>query len=265
MAFIEVKNVYHAFKLVDKANPWLEVLQGVSLDIERESFVTLLGPSGCGKTTLLRVIDGLISPMAGEVYIDGHLVTGPDLDRAMVFQDFNLLPWRTTLGNVEFGLELQGHPRAIRKEKAQAAIVAVGLQGFESSFPYQLSGGMRQRVGLARALCTDPQTLLMDEPFCALDPQIRELMQIELLKLWGARKRTVVFVTHSIDEAIFLSDYVVLFTGRPGRLRETVLIDLPRPRWQNAVALKASPRFLEYRKDLWEKLKEEIAFTSVQV
>lgn len=234
------------------------MLDDVSFSIQDGTFVSFLGPSGCGKTTLLRVLDGLIRPARGEVRIDGEVVRRPVADRAMVFQEFNLLPWRTAQKNIEFALEMQGVDRATRRRKTQETLRLVGLDGFENYYPHQLSGGMKQRVGLARALSTAPAYLFMDEPFGALDPQIRELMQVELLKLLEVDRKTVVFVTHSVDEAIFLSDRIVMFSARPGRILTTIDIDLPRPRWSDDESIKASDKFVEYRKEIWHLLKHEL-------
>jgi NitT/TauT family transport system ATP-binding protein len=261
---IEVSSVSHAF--VRKDDDPLHVLDDVSCAIPDRSFVSLLGPSGCGKTTLLRILDGLVRPNIGQVRIDGEVVRGPVVGRAMVFQEFNLLPWRTTQKNIEFALEAQGADRATRRTRAEATLKLVGLEGFAGYFPHQLSGGMKQRVGLARALSVAPSYLFMDEPFGALDPQIRELMQIELLKLLELERRTVVFVTHSVEEAIFLSDQIIVFSARPGRIIRTIDVDLPRPRWTNDEELKASARFVEYRKEIWHLLKLQLthALTDTQ-
>jgi len=180
-----------------------------------------------------------------------------------VFQEFNLLPWRTTMRNVELGLELQGTPKAERSRIARENLRKVGLGGFEGYFPHQLSGGMKQRVGIARALSVSPDLLLMDEPFGALDPQIRELMQIEMLKLLETEARTVVFVTHSVDESIFLSDRIVIFSARPGRILAIIDVDLPKPRWRDEEKIKISPAFVRYRSHIWHMLKSELQRTQV--
>ena len=253
---IEVSAVSHAFER-ENEEPLL-VLDDVSCAIRTGTFVSLLGPSGCGKTTLLRILDGLVTPLAGEVRIDGEIVRRPAASRAMVFQEFNLLPWRTTQKNVEFALELQGVPRAERRTRAAGTLRLVGLDGFAKYYPHQLSGGMKQRVGIARALGVAPKYLFMDEPFGALDPQIRELMQIELLKLLEVDRKTVVFVTHSVDEAIFLSDQIIMFSARPGRVITIIDIDLPRPRWSNDEEIKACDQFIRYRQQIWHLLKREL-------
>jgi NitT/TauT family transport system ATP-binding protein len=255
---IEVRGVSHGFARDGKFGDIFPVLDGVSFSIPDGRIVSLLGPSGCGKTTLLRIIDGLIRPMAGEIRIDGTAIRKPATDRAMVFQEFNLLPWRTAVRNIEFATELHGLPRGERRGRAEQVLKRVGLDRFANYYPHQLSGGMKQRVGLARALGTNPKILLMDEPFGALDPQIREIMQIELLKLLEDEGKTIVLVTHSIDEAIFLSDQVVIFSANPGRVLTTIDIELPRPRWSNDEALKASPEFVRYRHELWHLMKEQL-------
>jgi NitT/TauT family transport system ATP-binding protein len=255
---IEVERVSHGFPQGARGDAIFPVLDDVSFAIRDGRIAALLGPSGCGKTTLLRIIDGLIRPLAGEIRIDGAMVRKPATDRAMVFQEFNLLPWRTALRNIEFAAELQGLSRSERQMRALSALQRVGLEKFSGYYPHQLSGGMKQRVGLARALSTNPRVLLMDEPFGALDPQIREIMQIELLKLLEAEGKTIVLVTHSIDEAIFLADTVVIFSANPGRVIATVEIELPRPRWSNDEALKASAEFVAYRRMLWHILKEQL-------
>jgi NitT/TauT family transport system ATP-binding protein len=255
---IEVLGVSHGFPRGQGDGDIFPVLDDVSFAIKDGSIVSLLGPSGCGKTTLLRIMDGLIKPLSGEIRIDGIRVRKPATDRAMVFQEFNLLPWRNARRNVEFAGELHGLPRAERTRRAAEALKRVGLERFAGYYPHQLSGGMKQRVGLARALGTDPKCLLMDEPFGALDPQIREFMQIEMLKLLESEGKTIVLVTHSIDEAIFLSDTVVIFSANPGRVIGTIDIELPRPRWANDEEIKASPAFVGYRQQLWHLLKEQL-------
>jgi ABC-type nitrate/sulfonate/bicarbonate transport system ATPase subunit len=207
-----------------------KVLEDIDLRIEAGEFFVIVGPSGCGKTTLLRILQGLAHPTGGRATIGGHVVTGPGTDRAFVFQHDALYPWRTVTRNVVFGLELQGIDRKEAAARAQAMIALVGLRGFESYYPHELSGGMRQRVNLARALAIEPSILLMDEPFAALDALTRESMQRELLRIAAVAGTTVVFITHQIDEAILLGDRVAVFSPRPGRLKEIIDIDLARPR-----------------------------------
>jgi NitT/TauT family transport system ATP-binding protein len=256
---IEIKDVSHCYRRRDGGEHW--ALRDVSLDIAPGSFVSFLGTSGCGKTTLLRIANGLIAPSHGAVTIDGKRVAGPSADRAMVFQEFNLLPWRNARHNVEMPLEVLGFGARRRAEISAKALEQVGLAKFGQFYPHQLSGGMKQRVGLARALAIDPTYLFMDEPFGALDPQIREMMQIELMKiLERARdiRKTVVFVTHSVDEAVFLSDRIVMFGGQPGRIIADIAIDLPRPRWRDEEALKRGPQFVDYRHTIWHMLKQQL-------
>lgn len=233
----------------------LLVLDSVSFSVPRNQFVCLLGPSGCGKTTLLRVVVGLTEADGGEVLVDGRPVKGTGQDRCMVFQNYGLLPWRTVRDNVEFGLEVRGGSGAERRAVCQRSIEKVGLQGFEHHYPHQLSGGMQQRTGLARALSKDPKILLMDEPFAAVDMQTRELLQEELLKIWNTTETTVLFVTHSVEEAVYLGDRVIVMAPRPGRIRADVKVDLPRPRYTSDV--KSSPRFGELSGLVREMLRHE--------
>ena len=227
-------------------------LDRIDLTINQGEFVSLIGPSGCGKTTLLKIVDGLLSHDAGEVTVRGAKVKGPGPERAVVFQSFALLPWRTVEGNIVFGLELKGVKKAACREIAQRYINMVGLKGFERRYPGQLSGGMQQRVGLARALAVDPDILLMDEPFGALDAQTRTLLQADLERIWEADQKTVVFVTHAMDEAVFLSDRVVIMSPRPGRIHEIVEVDLPRPRGEE---VRKDPRFVELTSYVWDVLR----------
>lgn len=242
------------FEQNDPRKPGLVALYDISLAIRKNEFVSLLGPSGCGKTTLIRIIAGLLTADRGDVLVNQQGVTAPGHDRCMVFQQFGLLPWRTVLSNVEFGLEIEGMAREERRAVAEKYLELVGLKGFESYYPHQISGGMQQRVGIARALSKKPEILLMDEPFGAVDAQTREQLQEELLKIWAQTETTVVFVTHSIDEAIYLSDRVLVMQARPGRIKEEVRIDLPRPRWEGDV--KADPRFAQLRARLRDSLRD---------
>src|SRR5262252_7745726 len=229
---IDVRRVSKTFhRLRGKIDSPVEALRDVSLQVMPGEFVCLVGPSGCGKTTLLRLMDGLLEPDAGQVLIDGRVQPGPGPQAGFVFQSFRLLPWRTVLDNVEFPLEIQKLSRTARRARAQDYLRLVGLDGFEHSYPHELSGGMQQRVGLARALAIEPRILLMDEPFAALDAQTREFMQMELSRIWEKLGIAVVFVTHSLDEALFLADRVVLISPRPGRVQELLTVSLPRPRW----------------------------------
>ena len=232
-----------------------KVLDAVTVSVADGEFVCLVGASGCGKTTFIRCIAGLLPAEEGEVRIDGKIVRRPGPDRGFVFQNDALLPWRTVMHNVLFGLEVRGESFAKTRPAAEALIKLVGLGGFEQHYPSELSGGMRQRVNLARALAIDPQVLLMDEPFAALDAQTREIMQRELLKIWGERRKTVLFITHQIDEAIYLADRVLVFSYRPGRLTADIRIPFARPR---ELALKRSPEFLKYVDDVWKLIEDEV-------
>jgi len=230
-------------------------LQGLNLEVRRGEFLALVGPSGCGKSTFLNVLLGLLRPDDGEIRLDARKITGPGYERAMVFQEFGLLPWRTVLANVELGLELKAVPAAMRRGRARDLINLVGLTGFEHHYPHELSGGMKQRVGLARALATDPEVLLMDEPFAALDAQTRDLMQTELLQIWDRAKKTVIFVTHSIEEAVFLADRVLVLTARPATMKLSVKIELARPR---DLAVKRAPEFIRYEETIWQSVRAEV-------
>lgn len=230
----------------------LRVLDDISFDVRPGEFLSLVGPSGCGKTTLLRLINGLIVPDEGEVRVKGQPpVPGPDL--AMVFQSARLLPWRTVAGNIEFVLALRGLSRQDSAARTLALLGAVGLRDFADAYPHELSGGMQSRVGLARALAAEPQVLLMDEPFAALDAMTRETLRTELLRMWSRRRMAVVFVTHDIDEAILLSQRIVLLRPRPGRIEEIVTVDLPEPRWQNDP--HGLPVFAALRSHLWDRIQ----------
>jgi len=230
-------------------------LDGIDLVVKDEEFVCLLGPSGCGKTTLLKIIGGLIGWDRGQVLIEGQPVAGPGPDRGMVFQNFALLPWADVVANVAFGLELRGMSKDERQQVAMDLIRVVGLSGFEHHYPRHLSGGMQQRVGLARALAVNPKTLLLDEPFGSVDAQTRRILQEDLLRLYEKDQKTVIFVTHSIPEAIILSDVVVVMSPRPGRVRGTVTINLERPRTE---AIERAPEFLHFTDRLKGLLREEV-------
>jgi len=238
-----------------RTNARLVALDGVDLKIMDGEFVSIVGPSGCGKTTFLSVVDGLIAASAGRILVDGRVVTKPGPDRAVVFQDASLLPWRTVLNNVRYGLECLNVGAREAKERASHFIEMVGLSGFEHHYPYELSGGMQQRVNLARALVMDPKILLMDEPFASLDAQTREVMQEELLQIWVKAKKTVLFVTHQIDEAIYLSDRVVVFSGRPGKVKETIPVAIERPR---RLAVKREARFHAIEDRIWSLIEEDV-------
>jgi ABC-type nitrate/sulfonate/bicarbonate transport system ATPase subunit len=245
---LSIRDIRRSFVKLDGSGDELTVLDGISFDVADNEFVSILGPSGCGKTTLIRIIAGLIEADSGDVLVDGRSVTAPGPERCMVFQNFGLLPWRSVQRNVEFGLEVSELSRSERADVAAKYINLVGLNGFEHYYPHQISGGMQQRVGIARALARDPQILLMDEPFGAIDAQTREQMQEELLRIWNTTNKTVLFVTHGIDEAIFLSDRIVMLQPHPGRIRCIVEVDLPRPRL--SLDLQGTPRFVALRQEI---------------
>jgi NitT/TauT family transport system ATP-binding protein len=225
-------------------------LADVSFRVNEGEFVSIVGPSGCGKSTLLNIAGGLLRPTQGSFRISGVNVAGPGPDRAMVFQDASLLPWRNVLDNVLFGIQCQGRDVQRARQPAQDLIELVGLHGFEKHYPHELSGGMRQRVNLARALLTQPAVFLMDEPFAALDAQTRELMQAELLRIWGEFGGTVLFVTHQIDEAVYLSDRVIVLSRQPGRIVADLAIEgAPRPR---TIAMKREEPLMSYERHIWE-------------
>ena len=231
-------------------------LQNINLDVQPYESLCILGPSGCGKTTLLRVIDCLIARDQGEVLIDSVPVNRPCADVAMVFQHFGLFPWKRLDENIAYGLELRGYAKTDIVAAIERYIELMGLKGFEKSYPHQLSGGMQQRAGLARALAINPSLLLMDEPFGALDAQTREMLQEELLRILESEKKTMIFVTHSIDEAILLGDRIVMMSRRPGRIREIFPVDIPRPR--KIISARSHPRYLELRNSIWEMLKQDL-------
>lgn len=251
---LEVRNVSKSFRQPD--GQLMPVVEELSLAVGQLEFVALLGPSGCGKSTLLRMIDGLLPCDTGSIHLDGEDITGvPGKGRGMVFQTFDLFPWRTALGNVEFGLEVKGVPNPEREDRARRYLGLVGLQGFEDSYPHQLSGGMQQRVGIARAFAIRPEVLLMDEPFGALDVQTRDILQDELLHIWEQDQKTVLFVTHGIEEAIYLADRIVVFSPRPARIVREIRVPFDRPRRE---AMKIDPEFLELRRDIWAILKQGV-------
>jgi len=253
-AYIQARNVKLTFRPANRAP--VRALDAFDMDVEDGEFISIVGPSGCGKSTFLNVLLGLIKPDAGEVRMHGRKITGPGSERAMVFQEFGLLPWRTVQHNIELGLELKRTAAVKRRLIAERLISLVGLAGFENHYPHELSGGMKQRVGLARALATDPEVLLMDEPFAALDAQTRDLMQVELLRIWREARKTVLFVTHQIDEAIYLSDRVLVMSKRPGRTKRVFGIKLPRP---HEYEMRVTPEFNDLKLEIWNALKDEIA------
>ncbi|WP_210583509.1 ABC transporter ATP-binding protein [Streptomyces sp. GESEQ-35] len=232
-------------------------LDGIDLEIAPGEFIVLVGPSGCGKSTLLDLLGGLTQPTGGRILLDGKPVTGPGLDRGIVFQQYALLPWRTAQANVEFGLEATGVPRRQRAARAREFLDLVGLTGFEDRHPHELSGGMRQRVALARSLAYDPDVLLMDEPFAALDAQTRESLQDELLRIWQRTGKTVVFITHGIDEAVYLGRRVAVMTSRPGRIKQIVPVAFGSRTATDD--LRSSPEFTRHRHQIWSLLHDEVA------
>ena len=239
-------------------NKWfgeLETLRDIDVAVEQGEFISVVGPSGCGKTTFLRIVAGLEPATSGSIRLDGATVTAPGRNRGFVFQNDSLLPWRTVLSNALIGPEVAGRVGEKERKRTLDLLKLVGLGGFENYYPRQLSGGMRQRVNLARALAIDPDVLLMDEPFASLDAQTREIMQTELLRIWEQGRKTVLFVTHQIDEAVFLSDRVLVFARRPGRLQESIEIKLPRPR---ALALKRTPEFIAYVDRIWTMIEHDV-------
>lgn len=242
-----------------RTNTRLEALAGIRFDLLDGQFLSIVGPSGCGKTTFLAIAAGLLRPTSGAVKVDGKVVTGPGPERAMVFQDPSLLPWRTVKGNVVYGLESQRMPKREIDQRATYYMELVGLRGFENAYPSELSGGMQQRANLARALAVDPAILLMDEPFASLDAQTRELMQAELLRIWRQANKSVLFITHQIDEAVYLSDRVLVFSGRPGRILDDIPIDLPRPR---PLRIKRDAKFLEYVDHIWGLIEAQVQFST---
>jgi NitT/TauT family transport system ATP-binding protein len=231
------------------------VLDRIDLQIPAGQFVCIVGASGCGKTTFIKMIDGLTSVSAGAIKVDGKQVSGPGPERGFVFQNDSLFPWRNVRDNILFGLEMRGKPRAEAVRDSEEMIKLVGLAGFADHYPHELSGGMRQRVNLARALAVDPDILMMDEPFAALDAQTREIMQRELLKIWERYNKTVIFITHQIDEAIYLADRVLVFGARPGRIKADIPIKFDRPR---NLSLKRTPEFIALTDQIWNLIEEEV-------
>src|SRR5215211_6260334 len=230
-------------------------LEGIDLTISSGEFLTLVGPSGCGKSTLLDLLAGLAAPTAGRILVNGVPVTGPGLDRGVVFQQYALFPWRTASANVEFGLEAKGMPRKERTARAREYLELVGLHGFEDRYPHELSGGMKQRVAIARSLAFDPEVLLMDEPFAALDAQTRESWQDELLRIWSATDKTIIFITHGIEEAVYLGQRVAVMTSRPGRIKDIVGVALDHANPD----LRSDPDFVRVRHEVWSLLHDEVA------
>jgi NitT/TauT family transport system ATP-binding protein len=254
---LSVRNVRKTFRLrgaKTAGDSVLHVLGGVSFDVAPGEIVSLIGESGCGKTTLLRIIQGLIRLDSGEIAVDGAPISKPGRDRGFVFQQASLLPWRTARSNVEFGLELQGVPKAERTRRADELLDLVGLSHAADQFPHQLSGGMQQRIGLARAMAIDPAILLMDEPFSALDAQTREVLQSELLRIQAATGKTTLFVTHDLDEAIYLSNRIVVLAAHPGRVKKIIDVPFGHPR-PELPELRGDPVFQQIRSEIWELIR----------
>ncbi|MDR1239378.1 MAG: ABC transporter ATP-binding protein [Treponema sp.] len=255
-AKIELRNLRQVFYVKNRGSRKLEeftALEDFSLDVDQGEFVTIVGPSGCGKSTLLDIVSGLVPPKSGEIIINGRRITGPALDRGFIMQGYALLPWRTVRKNIAYGLEVKHIPFRERPRIIQKYIRLVGLEGFEERYPNELSGGMRQRVAIARSLAYDPELLLMDEPFSAVDAQTRETLQDELLRIWEKTRKTIIFITHSIDEAVLLADRVVVMTASPGRVKKIIPINLPRPR--TAADMRVSADFPWITHSIWELLQ----------
>lgn len=258
---IRARDVRMDFAIADERGRKQQIaaLQDFNLDIREGEFFTLLGPSGCGKSTFLNVLAGLARKSGGSISIDGQLASGINREQGVVFQGYALFPWRTVLQNIEVGLEIRKIPKRERRETAEQFLHLVGLAGFGQRYPHELSGGMRQRVAIARSLAYSPSLLLMDEPFAALDAQTREILQSELLRIWEQHKTTIVFITHSLDEAIYLSDRIAVMTHRPGRIKSVLDIALPRPR---PAEIRHAPAFVQLREQAWDVLRDEVAFAS---
>ncbi len=246
-----LRNVVVAYRGKNNREP-IVACKGVNFEVEEGAFVSIVGPSGCGKTTILYAIDGLLPIHSGEILVGNKPVRGPDVDRAVVFQSASLLPWRTVWGNIVYGLRLQKKSGSQTASKVQDLIELVGLKGFETRYPSELSGGMQQRTNLARALAVDPDILLLDEPFASVDAQSKEMLQVELTDIWRRTRKTMLFVTHDISEATFLSDQVIVFSSRPSGVREIVEISIPRPR---SLETKRSPALLDYVKRIWDLIE----------
>ncbi|MBH0781637.1 ABC transporter ATP-binding protein [Nocardia bovistercoris] len=251
---LALKAVRKEFSVRDSAERFVAV-EDITLDLHEGEFLVLVGPSGSGKSTLLDLLGGLSKPTSGEILLDGAPITGPGLDRGIVFQQYALLPWRTARTNIEFGLEAKGLRRKERRRIADEYLELVGLSGFGDRYPHELSGGMKQRVAIARSLAFDPEVLLMDEPFAALDAQTRESLQDELRRIWQATGKTILFITHGIDEAVYLGQRVAVLTSRPGRVKATLDVDIDRDTGED---LRSSEVFRSYRHDIWTLLHSEV-------
>jgi NitT/TauT family transport system ATP-binding protein len=258
-SILQLRTVSKSFQ-APRSGRTVDALREISLDVNSGEFLSIVGPSGCGKSTLLSLVAGFLPPSSGEILFDGHQITGPAPERGVMFQDYALFPWRTVIGNIEFGPFARGIGKRARRERASDLAALVGLAGFEDRYPHELSGGMRQRCALARLLANEPKVWLMDEPLAAVDLQTRMILQDELLRMWGdgaenANRPTVVFVTHGIDEAVLLADRVVVLARRPGRIKAIIDIDLPRPR----AALRSAPEVARIVDQLWKVIRDEAA------
>ncbi len=250
----DITKVFHSKNGNTGTNGCVEALGGINLEIRTGEFLAIVGPSGCGKSTFLEILGGLIKPSCGSIYIDGKAVSGPNHDRGIVFQGYALFPWRNVTENIAYGLEEKGVPKKTRNEICRKYISLVGLSGFENHYPYQLSGGMKQRVAIARALAYDPDILLMDEPFAALDAQTRDTLQGEVLRIWEETRKTVLFVTHNIEEAVFLADRIAVMSVRPGIIKRIIDIPLSRPRFEE---FRTSQDFIKLRQEVGSIVREE--------
>lgn len=252
---LKIDNVHKTFHSRHRPQEAFVVLDGVTLDVADGEFVTIVGPSGCGKTSLLDLLAGLTRPTDGQILLDGRPIAGPSLDRGVVFQQYALFPWLTAQGNIEFGLEAKGVPARERRDIALHFLDLVGLADFARHYPAELSGGMKQRVAIARSLAYDPEVLLMDEPFAALDAQTREALQCELLRIWEQSRKTIVFITHGIDEAVFLGQRVAVMSSRPGTIKHVVPIP---SEFKAGEDIRAHPEFGRLRHEIWSLLHEEV-------
>jgi NitT/TauT family transport system ATP-binding protein len=263
---IQVQDVGKTFAIKSAsrrgASETFVAIENINLEVKAGEFFVIVGPSGCGKSTLLDLVGGLARPSSGRILIDGEPITGPALDRGFVFQQYALFPWRTAQKNIEFGLEAKGVGKRQRAERAQHFLAMVGLAGFGDRYPHELSGGMKQRVAIARSLAYDPAVLLMDEPFAALDAQTRENLQRELLRIWEASGKTIVFITHGIDEAVFLGQRVAVMTSRPGRIKQ--VIDVPLHSRLREEDLRGAPEFTRLRSEIWSLLRDEFDKAELQ-